>query len=96
MWAYYQESKDLIGKKRKAYYRANQEETLKKRQVETRCCAYCGKEFNLHDGRRIYCSEDCAKKAIIERRKLGHSKRAYKCIQDFGDCFHCGYEDCIH
>lgn len=33
-----------------------------------RICGYCGEEYTAHNGNQVYCCEECARRAVYERR----------------------------
>lgn len=43
-----------------------------------RKCAYCGKEFEKHHNRQIYCSPECSKEANREKDRIRHLRYYYK------------------
>ena len=39
-----------------------------------RKCQYCGKEFEKHHNRQIYCSPECSKEANREKDRINQTK----------------------
>lgn len=77
-----QKCADIRRSEREAQYRLNsktESSVLRKKEIRTETCKYCGKEFTTDNHRQKYCTVECRDKAYKEKRFKPLGTRVFEC-----------------